>query len=245
MQRLILGMIFMTVASRPALAQEDANTERARIHLKAAIAYYEVARYEDAVREMDAAYEVKPLPDLQYNLAQCYERLGRYEDAAKAYESYLLGNPSASDRKLVEARTENLRLRANAIAAGVQMPPPATTGKVVYKVIVAYKAPPGRDVRCAAGVGILAWAVGADRLVLGILRAGKRAPRLGSELAIVMELAPDWSSDDSPAVERGASSQGRTFRRSRPPVANALMRSCIVEEIAVRRPPSANALRSR
>jgi tetratricopeptide (TPR) repeat protein len=159
---------------RPALAQED-KTERARIHLKAAIAYYDEARYDDAAREMEAAYALKPLPDLQYNLAQCYERLGRYEDAAKAYETYLHASPSAPDRKLVNTRIENLRERAKAVAAGVAQgpaPPPATE-KVVFKTIVVYKerpAPPGRGVRYAAvGVGILGLGALASGIAFSVL----------------------------------------------------------------------------
>src|SRR3954469_17750121 len=82
-----------------AASVDDDKTERARIHLKAGIAYYDEARYDDAVREMEAAYELKPLPDLQYNLAQCYERLGRWDAAARSYEIYLQSQPD--DRKLV------------------------------------------------------------------------------------------------------------------------------------------------
>src|SRR5438105_11377844 len=98
MGRSIFGFTLLLLLVRPAAAQDD-KTERARIHLKAAIAYYDEARYDDAVREMEAAYALKPLPDLQYNLAQCYERLGRYVDAAKAYETYLQQSPTAPDRK--------------------------------------------------------------------------------------------------------------------------------------------------
>src|SRR5260370_37161474 len=98
MGRLILGLTLLPLLGRPVGAQDD-KPERARIHLKAAIAYYDEARYDDAAREVEAAYALKPLPDLQYNLAQCYERLGRYEDAAKAYETYLHASPTAPDRK--------------------------------------------------------------------------------------------------------------------------------------------------
>lgn len=175
MGRLILGFTLMTVLARPAAAEDD-KTERARIHLKAAIAYYDEARYDDAAREMEAAYSLKPLPDLQYNLAQCYERLGRYEDAAKAYETYLHASPNAPDHKLVATRIENLRERAKAVAAGAQAPAPATaTEKVVFKTIVVYKerpAPPGRGVRYAAvGVGVLGLGALASGIAFSVLAA--------------------------------------------------------------------------
>jgi tetratricopeptide (TPR) repeat protein len=190
MGRLILGLTLLTLLARPAPAQED-KTERARIHLKAAIAYYDEARYDDAAREMEAAYQLKPLPDLQYNLAQCYERLGRYEDAAKAYETYLHASPTAPDRKLVNTRIENLRERAKAIAAGTQAPAPATTTeKVVFKTIVVYKerpAPPGRGVRYAAvGVGVLGLGALASGIAFSVLakQAADKVTSGGSVLTI-------------------------------------------------------------
>jgi hypothetical protein len=123
---------------------------------------------------MEAAYQLKPLPDLQYNLAQCYERLGRYTDAATAYETYLKANAGAPDRKLVETRIGNLRDRAAATAAGSQAAPlPPTGEKVVFKTIVVYKTappPPGRGVRIAAyGLGVLALGALASGIAFAVL----------------------------------------------------------------------------
>jgi tetratricopeptide (TPR) repeat protein len=172
--RFILACVLVLCSARVTFAQQDDKTERARIHLKAAIAYYDEARYEDAAREMEAAYSLKPLPDLQYNLAQCYERLGRYADAATAYETYLKGNGAANDRKLVETRIANLRERAAATAAGSQVAPlPPTGEKVVFKTIVVYKTappPPGRGVRIAAyGLGVLALGAAASGVAFAVL----------------------------------------------------------------------------
>jgi tetratricopeptide (TPR) repeat protein len=151
------------------------KTDRARIHLKAAIAYYDDGRYEDASREMKAAYELKPLPDLQYNLAQCYERLGKLEDAANAYETYLRGASATPDRKNVEARIANLRERAKAEAAGQPPPPPVEKEKVVFKTIVVYREappPPGRGARWAAyGLSALAVAGLASGIAFAVLAA--------------------------------------------------------------------------
>ncbi len=55
-----LGSVARCWAARaPQLRAQDAKTEGARIHLKAAIAYYDEARYEDAAREMEAAYQLQ------------------------------------------------------------------------------------------------------------------------------------------------------------------------------------------
>lgn len=168
-----LGFVLLLVISATRVAHaQDQKTERARIHLKAAIAYYDEARYEDAAREMEAAYALRPLPDLQYNLAQCYERLGRYDDAATAYERYLAGNAAAPDRKLVQTRIGNLRERAKEVAAGSQAPPPPPE-KVVFKTLVVYKQappPPGRGVRFAAyGAGVVALGALASGIAFAVL----------------------------------------------------------------------------
>lgn len=171
MGRILVGLLVLISVTRASYA-DDAKTERARIHLKAAIAYYDEARYEDAAHEMEAAYALKPLPDLQYNLAQCYERLGRYDQAAAAYEKYLAGNPGAQDARLVQTRITNLRERAKAVAAGSQAPPPPPE-KVVFKTIVVYKTappPPGRGVRYAAiGAGVLALGALASGIAFAVL----------------------------------------------------------------------------
>jgi tetratricopeptide (TPR) repeat protein len=156
--------------SSVARAEIDENSERARAHVKAAIAYYDEAKYEDAAREMNAAYQLKQLADLQYNLAQCYERLGRLDEAVKAYETYLAGKADAPDRNAIMLRMENLRERAKAQAAGQAAPPPPVE-KVVLKTIIVYKEvppPPGRVARATA-YGL--WVVAAAGAAVGIAYA--------------------------------------------------------------------------
>jgi hypothetical protein len=150
----------------------DEKTERARAHVKAAIAYYDEGKYDDSAKEMATAYELKPLPDLQYNLAQCFERLNRLEEAAAAYEKYLQGKADAPDRRQVEVRIANLRERAKAEASGKTPPPPLIQEKVVLKTIVVYKEvppPPGRAARWAAyGLWVLAVGAAASGIAFAI-----------------------------------------------------------------------------
>jgi tetratricopeptide (TPR) repeat protein len=203
MGRYFLALLILIVCARIARA-DDPKTERARIHLKAAIAYYDEARYDDAAREMEAAYALKPLPDLQYNLAQCYERLGRYNDAASAYEKYLTANASAADRRLVETRITNLRQRAAAVAAGSQAPPPPPPEKVVFKTIVVYKeAPPkpGRAVRLAS--------IGLAALALGALASGIAFAVLAKENADAVTNGGSLDGSVSFDTQRDAQTAGR------------------------------------
>lgn len=151
-----MRFICLCLISHTALA--DDTLAAARAHLNAGIAYYDEARYDEAVREMEAAYRLRPVAELQYNLAECYERLGRFDDAVQAYKKYLAGAPGAVDGGSVEARIANLEKRA----------PATPRERVVFKTIVVYRdapPPPGRGARWAAwGVG----ALGAGGLAAGI-----------------------------------------------------------------------------
>ncbi len=158
---------FVLSVARRAAAEDDA-TAKARVHLRAGIADYDEGRYTEAANEMEQAYALRPLPDLQYDLAQCYERLGRLEDAAKAYESYVGARRDAPDLELVKKRIENLRERAKAVAAGQEAAALASTESVKWRTIVRYvevPPPPGRVARAAA-YGL--FALGAAGVATGV-----------------------------------------------------------------------------
>jgi tetratricopeptide (TPR) repeat protein len=151
---------------------EDEGTAKARVHLRAGIADYDEGRYAEAASEMEQAYAIRPLPDLQYNLAQCYERLGRLDDTVKAYEAYLDGRHDAPDTEVVKKRVENLHARIAAAASG-QAPVAAPVEKTVFKTIVVYRAlppPPGRVARAAAyGLFVLGAAGVATGIAFAVL----------------------------------------------------------------------------
>lgn len=155
---LATALLLVSVRAR---AQVDGNIERARSHVKAAIAYYDEGRYEDSAREMETAYRLKPLADLQYNLAQCYERLNRLQDAVDAYRRYVVAKPSAEDHDEIVTRVKNLEERIGREKAGIKdSAPPTTIYKEVLKTVVVYReAPPkpGRSARYVAlGLGVIA-----------------------------------------------------------------------------------------
>ncbi len=182
------ALVVVCLLAGLARAEPDEKTERARAHVKAAIAYYDEGKYEDSAKEMATAYELKPLADLQYNLAQCFERLNRLDEAAAAYERYLAGKADAPDRKQVQTRIEVLRERARAESSGKPPPAPLVQEKVVLKTIIVYKEvppPPGRAARWAAyglfGLAVAAVASGVAFAVLaqqasdGVSKGGNAA----------------------------------------------------------------------
>lgn len=164
----------------PARPVEDADTLRAKLYLEAAVAYFNDGQYADAERGMLRAYELRPVPELQYNLGQCQERLGAIDRAVSSYRSYLKNRPDAEDAAEVVRRIGQLEERMHSESAlmavstpgagsAATAPPPATAPaagsaaapppaeKVIFKEIIVYKEPPpkaGRQVR-AAGLGLL------------------------------------------------------------------------------------------
>ena len=126
---------------------------------------------------MEAAYELKPLPDLQYNLAQCYERLGRYDRRGDGLRDLpATATPNARRSPAVEARIANLRERAAGDGGRIAGAAAAVvTEKVVFKTIVVYgRRRRRRDAACAVaayGLGVLA---------LGALASGDRVRRAGA-----------------------------------------------------------------
>ncbi|MEO6951602.1 MAG: tetratricopeptide repeat protein [Polyangia bacterium] len=169
-----LVLAFLLAAPAAAFAADDPQVRVARIHLRAGMADYDEGRYAEAAAEMEQAYAQKPLPELQYNMAQCYDRLGRWNDAVRAYESYLAGTPPSNETELVKKRIVNLRERADAAAAGRAQTARAPE-KVVFKTLVVYREvppPPGRAARAAAyGLGALGLAGLATGIAFAVLTA--------------------------------------------------------------------------
>jgi tetratricopeptide (TPR) repeat protein len=60
----------------------------------AAMSLYEAGKYDDALRAFEAAYQVKQLPGLLFNMAQAHRKLGHAKEALSAYQRYLAASPS-------------------------------------------------------------------------------------------------------------------------------------------------------
>lgn len=190
------GLIVVMAVGR-AVSAADADVERAHVHSQAGIEYYNEARYEEAAREFDAAFRLKALPELQYDLAQCYERMGKPDEAAQAYQRYLDGKKDSPDREVVLKRIENLRARKE--------PPPKE--KVVLKTIVVYRnlpPPPGRTARYAAyGIGVVA---------LGALAGGIATAVLAKQSADDVKSGANTANPPTfDGAPRDSQSAGRTY----------------------------------
>ena len=98
----------------PVLAQ----SEVAVTHYKAATAYYNQGRYDDAIREFKEAYRLSKKADLYYNIAQAYERMGKLPEAISAYQRYL--DESKAKNPVLLEKIANLRARIKKTAVTVR-----------------------------------------------------------------------------------------------------------------------------
>ena len=94
-----------------ASAQAAEGDERAQIHFRAATAYYEAGDFESALHEFQSAYDLSRRPELLWNLYLVHERLGQWEQAIGALESFAQGGHPGYEREQVDTRLEHLRER--------------------------------------------------------------------------------------------------------------------------------------
>jgi tetratricopeptide (TPR) repeat protein len=150
-----------------AAADLDPDTEVARRHFQAASAAYEQGDYPTALKEFERARLVKPLPDLDYNIGRCHDRLEHYAEAIAAYQRFIDATSNVQERTEVAARIEALRARQRQLEAAPAAQP-TTTATPMPALALATESPPpssrGEGVRAyrgplalgAAGLAVLA-----------------------------------------------------------------------------------------
>src|SRR5262245_61254787 len=113
------------IAALPARAADDAAAS-AREHYQKGTAFYDLGTYGEAIKEFEAAYDIRNDPALLYNLAQSHRLAGNAEQALHFYRTYLRRVPKPANRAEIEGRISALEQQiAQKNAAGVT-PPPAT-----------------------------------------------------------------------------------------------------------------------
>lgn len=128
-----LSLVLFVWCSGTVLAQESREqVSEARALFMAGRSAFDEGRYETALSYFQTSYEQSQHPALLYNVAQCYDRLRRDEEAIAAFEHYLAKEPDSANRQPVEARVRALReivaSRERAALTGQAAPeaPPAT-----------------------------------------------------------------------------------------------------------------------
>ena len=123
-----LVAVLALAISSPASAQKGgvAEAAQAKEHYKKGTKLYDLGKYDEAIHEFEAAYELKDEPVLLYNIAQAYRLANKYAEALRFYRSYLRKFTAANKKdppNKVEVETkiadmENLIAQQNRIATG-------------------------------------------------------------------------------------------------------------------------------
>lgn len=104
---LLSGALALLTPISPARAQDE-QTDKARSHFEKGTAFYNLARFKDALTEFEAGYLQKSDPIFLYNIAQCHRQMNNPSEALRFYRTYLRNAPKAPNRPDVERRITDL-----------------------------------------------------------------------------------------------------------------------------------------
>jgi outer membrane receptor for ferrienterochelin and colicin len=122
---LVMGALLLSASG----AFADERTE-AKAHFKKGMQSIAEGKYEEGISELQRAYEIKPHPNVLYNIARAYAESGDLEGAVANYQKYLDGNPPDKDEVAQVLTALQSRMeRQKAIQAASQQvaPGPGTT----------------------------------------------------------------------------------------------------------------------
>ncbi len=137
-----------------ALAQTDPDEVRARELYENGAILYEEGEYEEAIAAWEAAYALSEEPLLYYNIANAYERMGRYDEAIDALARYRAFAPT-EEREALDRRLRNLETRRQEQAAATT-PTPTSPVTPDTRLSVATAAPVA-----LVGLGVVGLGTGA------------------------------------------------------------------------------------
>jgi tetratricopeptide (TPR) repeat protein len=103
------------------------NKALAKEHYTRGTSFYDLGRYDEAIKEFEAAYQLKNDPAFLYNLAQSYRQAGNHERALHFYKTYLRYVPKAPNRADIEERIKTLEQQVAQQGTGTAPPPVTTT----------------------------------------------------------------------------------------------------------------------
>ena len=100
------------------------NKAAAKEHWSRGTSFYDLGRYDQAITEFEAAYQLKDDPAFLFNLAQAYRMAGKHERAVHFYKTYLRYVPKAPNRADIEEKIKTgEQLAAQQSAEPCRRPP--------------------------------------------------------------------------------------------------------------------------
>lgn len=115
-------------AETPTAATSTAGEDptAAKAHFKSGKAYYDLGKYDEAIREFEAAYEAKSDPAFLFNLAQAHRLAGHSTEALHFYRTYLRYVPNPPNLSDIEANMRTLERAVEKTAPSPVSPVPAS-----------------------------------------------------------------------------------------------------------------------
>ena len=124
-----IAVLFVAgLAARASVAREgDGGDRPGRALFERAEAKFNVGRFDEALVDYQAAYDVEPLPAFLFNIGQCYRNMGNYERAQFFFRRYTALDPRSPNRPAAERLIAEMdRLAGEApTTTGSDEPPPS------------------------------------------------------------------------------------------------------------------------
>jgi tetratricopeptide (TPR) repeat protein len=120
--RLLCLVLLVTVAPR-AFGDERAVAREA---YRNAMQHFNLGEYSDALTNFKEAYRHYEDPSFLFNIAQCERLLGHKTEAIRAYKTYLLNDPNASNREEVRTLISKLEEEVRTEKENERIPPQGT-----------------------------------------------------------------------------------------------------------------------
>jgi len=108
-----IGCVSPAFAQDEEAPEEEAYDEEARMLFEAGRRAFDDGRFEEALGHFQRAYELSGRPQLLFNVASAFDRLGRKREGAEWYGRYLEEAPDAPNRNFAERRIEILEREAD------------------------------------------------------------------------------------------------------------------------------------
>lgn len=117
------SLIVIVAVSSTAYAGDQKEADR---HFKSGVAFFNEAKYTEALAEFERAYEIAPHPLVLYNIATCHRELSHYGEAVKFYRQFLDEGKAAkvAPAKLKTAQADLDALLARVATVKVTVSPP-------------------------------------------------------------------------------------------------------------------------
>lgn len=108
---LLLGLVLSVAAPAAPARADDVETRAARRHFDKADKLFALGRFDEALEQYQKAFDAKPIPDLLFNIGQCYRNLGDYDAAIFSFRKFLTLDPETARRADVELLIDDLEAK--------------------------------------------------------------------------------------------------------------------------------------